>query len=254
MLSEFLPNIWFKSNPRARRRPSRMTDASRRVIVYDGLGKVGITTASLRGACGDAANQDSNMNVGASETGSTSQSLLRRAQQQDPDAWQRLSRLYAPLVYGWARRAGLQSSDAADLGQEVFRTVASRIGDYRRDGGSGFRAWLWGIARIKLKEHARRRAAEPQPIGGTNALLGEVPEAESAVFQKVEPQSRLVQRALEVIQVEFEEKTWQAFWRSAVDEQRTSNIADDLQMTPKAVRQAKYRVLRRVRQELAELD
>lgn len=93
---------------------------------------------------------------------STSQSLLRRAQQQDGNAWRRLTELYAPLVYGWARRAGLQENDAADVGQEVFRTVALKIADYRQDGGSGFRAWLWGITRNKLREFSRTRAAEPQ--------------------------------------------------------------------------------------------
>ena len=185
-------------------------------------------------------------------SGSTSQTLLRRAQQRDEDAWRRLSHLYAPLVYGWARRAGLRGDDAADVGQEVFRTVASKIADYRPDGGSGFRAWLWGITRNKLREFRRAQATQPQPAGIDAALLGEIPEQEAGEFLQTESQARLAQRALEVLQTEFEENTWRAFWRSAVDEHRTADIAADLQMTVRAVRQAKYRVLRRLRQELTE--
>jgi RNA polymerase sigma-70 factor (ECF subfamily) len=185
---------------------------------------------------------------------STSQTLLRRAQQHDGDAWQRLAQLYTPLVYGWSRRAGLQRSDAADVGQDVFRTLALKIADYQPDRGSGFRAWLWGITRNKLREFRRRRAAEPQPARVDEVKLADIPEEETGEFLLAESQARLAQRALEVLQTEFEERTWQAFWRSAVEEHKTADIAADLQMTVHAVRQARYRVLCRLRQELDEFS
>ena len=68
-----------------------------------------------------------------------------------------------------------------------------------------------------------------------------------------EIESELTRRALNLIQTEFEERSWLAFWRSAVDGHATTAIADDLGMTAKAVRQAKYRVLRRLREEMDEL-
>jgi RNA polymerase sigma-70 factor (ECF subfamily) len=199
------------------------------------------------------------MNHGVSEaTGSTSRSLIQRAQQQDPAAWERLSVLYVPIVYGWARQAGLQPSDAADVGQEIFHTLAVRIGDYRRNRGSGFRGWLWGISRNKLREFTRRDSANPQAAGGSvgraqMASVADLPEDESNDFQKSETKCRLVHRALEVIRNEFEEQTWRAFWRTTVDQQRAVDVATESGMTAKAVRQAKYRVLRRLRQELADL-
>jgi RNA polymerase sigma-70 factor (ECF subfamily) len=52
---------------------------------------------------------------------------------------------------------------------------------------------------------------------------------------------------LETIRNEFEGNTWQAFWRTTVENQATSHIADDLGMTRQAVRQARYRVPRRLR-------
>jgi hypothetical protein len=42
-----------------------------------------------------------------------------------------------------------------------------------------------------------------------------------------------------------------AFWRSVVDEQASTTVAGELSMTPNAVRQAKARVLERLRQALA---
>ncbi len=101
---------------------------------------------------------------------STSSSLLGRLRRRDPDAWSRLTTIYGPLVYRWARQAGLNDSDAADIGQEVFRTVAIRIDAFqqREDGGS-FRAWLWTIARNKLGDFIRRARERPQAVGGSEA-------------------------------------------------------------------------------------
>src|SRR3981189_3175382 len=51
---------------------------------------------------------------------------------------------YAPLVYGFARKHGLQDADAADLTQEVLHAVSAAIGrlDYDPQRGS-FRSWLF---------------------------------------------------------------------------------------------------------------
>jgi RNA polymerase sigma-70 factor (ECF subfamily) len=104
-----------------------------------------------------------------SSTSSTSLSLIRRVRQFDPDAWNRLSRLYNPVVYHWCRRAGLQDSDAADVVQEVFRALASGIASFASDDDSGgFRGWLWGITRNKLADHHRKAVKQPHSVGGAS--------------------------------------------------------------------------------------
>jgi RNA polymerase sigma-70 factor (ECF subfamily) len=190
---------------------------------------------------------------------STSNSLLARARAHDADAWRRLAQLYAPVVYQWARRAGLQASDTLDVGQEVFRTVADRLGDFRTSGsGDSFRAWLWGITHNKLREHFRRRGESAQGAGGTDAhqrlqSLADAPPHETADIDIAAAHADVVQRAMQFLQSEFEPRTMQAFWQSAIDGRSTADIAADLRMTPKAVRQAKHRVLSRLRDELADL-
>lgn len=190
---------------------------------------------------------------------STSLSLIERARRLEPDAWRRIAELFGPLVYRWARQAGLQCNDAADVGQEVFRVVAVRIGDFRRQRpGDSFRGWLWGITRLKLKEHFRRAAASPRGVGGAdvsadlqNALARldeESPESNAPIEQ-----AEIVQRAVRLIREDFEESSWQAFWRMTALGDPAAEIAADLGMSAKAVRQAKFRVLKRLRQELAEL-
>src|SRR5262245_49234503 len=122
------------------------------------------------------------MKRGAADTtsGSTSSSLIGRAKANDPLAWQQLCLVYGPLVYRWARQVGLQDSDACDVGQEVFRTVAARLADFHQDQpGSTFRGWLWTIAHHKLGDFLRRRATHPEAEGGTEALeqLKSLPDA-----------------------------------------------------------------------------
>ncbi len=42
-------------------------------------------------------------------------------------------------------------------------------------------------------------------------------------------------RAVELVRAEFEDFTWQAFWRVAVDGQRPGDVAEELSMTVHAV-------------------
>jgi RNA polymerase sigma-70 factor (ECF subfamily) len=194
---------------------------------------------------------------------STSPSLLDRVRQRDGDAWSRLARLYTPLVYRWARQSGLQANDAADIAQEVFLAVASHIEgfDHDRDGAT-FRGWLWTITRNKVRLHFRRKAGRPDARGGTGAhrFLHDQAEPVDAPADggDSEPggfdaQRSLVHRALELVRQDFQPQTWQAFLRFAMAGQSAVEIAAELGMTPAAVRQAKYRVLSRLHDELERL-
>lgn len=63
----------------------------------------------------------------------------------------------------------------------------------------------------------------------------------------------LMRRAAEIVRQDFESHTWQAFWRSVVEGHAAADIAADLNMTPGAVRQAKFRVLARLRETIGDL-
>src|ERR1044071_9259601 len=66
-------------------------------------------------------------------------------------AWQQFVDLYGPVVYGFARKRGLQDADAAELMQDVLRSVSSAISrlDYDRTQGT-FRGWLFTISRNQV--------------------------------------------------------------------------------------------------------
>jgi RNA polymerase sigma-70 factor (ECF subfamily) len=180
--------------------------------------------------------------------------LLHQAQAQNPFAWEQLVALYLPLVSHWARRAGLQAHDRADLCQEVFRAVARRLARFRPDGQGGFRGWLWTITRNKLRDFFRRRKRQfPAPGGDGRRLLNLAELPDEAAEPPPEAADPVLRRALEVLATEFEESTRLAFWRSAVEGQPAADVGVGLAMSADAVRQARCRVLRRLRRELGEL-
>jgi RNA polymerase sigma-70 factor (ECF subfamily) len=187
----------------------------------------------------------------------TSRSLLERARADDSAAWERLVGLYAPLVFGWCRRWGLPEQDGADVLQEVFQAVVAHLAGFRGGRpGDTFRGWLRTIAHNKVQDHFRRQGREPRGAGGSDAQarLAQVPGPEAASDSGAEPEERgLFLRALGLIRGDFEERTWQAFWRTAVDGRPPRDVADELGMTPGAVRVAKSRVLHRLREELGDL-
>jgi len=164
--------------------------------------------------------------------------------------------LYGPYIYRWCRRAGLQQADAADIAQEVFRTVAAKIADFQSGRPGGLQAWLQVITRNKIGDHLRRRRGQAQGQGGTAAQdqLQQVADSlDSLSAADVVAQDNLLpHRALSLVRSEFADRTWQAFWLVLAEERSPAEVARQLGMSLAAVYMAKSRVLCRLRQELDE--
>ena len=197
--------------------------------------------------------------------GSTSRSLLAAANLAVPAAWERLVRLYAPLVASWCRRWGVAEQDVGDVLQDVFSAVANHLEHFRKERPTDtFRGWLRTIALNKVRDHFRRRAAEPAAGGGTEATkrMQQIPAADVSnespdiIDDELSDNpflDNLLRQALESIRVEFHERTWRAFWGVVVEGRSTSDVASDLDMKPGTVRVAKSRVLLRLRRELGDV-
>jgi RNA polymerase sigma-70 factor (ECF subfamily) len=204
---------------------------------------------------------DSNSSVpsghGSSSSRKTSTSLLGRARTGDPASWERLVTLYAPMAYQWCRRRGLHEPDAADIVQDVFQAVAAHLDQFDDRRHSSFRAWLRTITENKIRDHFRRKNAADDAVGGTEAQrrLTQVPApslTESSVADEAWDDGFL-HRAVELVRAEFEEKTWQAFWRTAIDGRSPADVGAELAMSSGAVRVAKFRVLKRLHDVIGDL-
>ena len=192
--------------------------------------------------------------------GTTSYSLIERVALRDEQAWNRLAELYVPLVMKWSQNAGLDEAEAADISQEVFQVVAARIGDFFVPQGElrkrgQFRAWLRQITRNKLGDLIRRKKRQETATGGSGSHWSRIPDPDSTSDDEdsVEDHAELFATCLRLIKTDFNTSTWQAFFRVTVEEQPITVVAENLGLTVKAVRQAKYRVLKRLREEFRDL-
>ncbi len=172
-------------------------------------------------------------------------------------AWQEFMKLYGPVVYGFARRRGLQDADAADLMQDVMRSVSGAIGrlEYDRNQGT-FRGWLFTITRNKVFNFLSARRIRPQGSGDTttNQLLNSHPDtADDSDTWELEYQRRLASIAMDRIKGEFQENTWRAFQLTAVEGIAAAEVAKQVGISPGAIYVAKSRVLARLKQEVETL-
>lgn len=191
----------------------------------------------------------------------TSLTLLERARQRDPAAWRMICELYAPLVYGWVRKSGVVNDEAPDVVQNVFCVVATHLDRFRHDRqGDTFRGWLITLTRNEVRGYFRKRGRQSVIAEGgsaANVRIHQVPDPlpDDSSDDDVAPSSErreFVRRSAELVRGDFAPQTWQAFWRSVVEGHEPADIARDLNMTANAIRQARFRVLKRLREFLQE--
>lgn len=179
----------------------------------------------------------------------TSSSLLQRLR--DPaaqEAWAHFVRLYTPLLFYWARRAALSEPDAADLVQDVLAALVEKLPEFTYNHHKSFRGWLRTVTLNKWRDLRRRRAARPVE---TRAGLADVAVPDPAeTFWEQEYQQHLVNRALELMQTDFQPTTWRACWEHLVRDRPAAEVAAELGISVDAVYAARSRVLRRLRQHL----
>ena len=181
--------------------------------------------------------------------------LLRLRDAQDNEAWVEFVDLYAPLVYRMARRHGLQDADAADLTQDVLGALHTALPRFCYDASRGtFRGWLFTVARNKLHTFLRRRERQRRHTEdvAVEQLAEEpaAPEPDEAALWEQEYQQRLFDWAAEQVRGHFQERTWQAFWQTAVEGRPPREVAETLGLSVGAVYIAKSRVLARLKEQV----
>ena len=190
--------------------------------------------------------------------GSTDNGLLEGIRARDEQAWTRFVHEYSPLIYVWCRKCDLQSADARDVSQQVFHAVSRSIATFSETSGKGsFRGWLFTITRNLIRNHLTRTLRGPRAAGGTSIQLRLSQEPDLVDEKSLSGTSSVVrdsamQMALEAARASFDDRTWKCFWLVVVEGNPAVEVAKQLKMRPGAVRQAKYRVIQRLRRDLGD--
>jgi RNA polymerase sigma-70 factor (ECF subfamily) len=184
----------------------------------------------------------------------TRQSLLFRAQTGDEGAWKDLTTLYRPLIVGWLRYQGVPAHEVDDLVQEILLAVVRSLPAFSHSGRRGaFRAWLRTIAHHCACDFWKARARQGQGAGDSTVTeaLHQLEDPDSELSRQWdEEHDRYVLRCLlDLMELEFEPNTVQAFRRVALEGAPSEVVGQELGMSVGAVYAARSRVLRRLREE-----
>lgn len=184
--------------------------------------------------------------------------LTRLKDGNDADAWREFLRLYGPVVYGFARNRGLQDADAADLMQDVLRSVARNAHRMEYDPKRGtFRGWLYTVTRNKIYNFLSSNRNRPRASGdsGVQERLDSIPDkGDPDEDWELEYQRRLSAKAMDRVKTEFHKATWDAFWKTAVEGLPALEVGNELKMSTGAVYVAKSRVIARLRDEVKLIE
>jgi RNA polymerase sigma-70 factor (ECF subfamily) len=183
----------------------------------------------------------------------TSPTLLRQlAGPGNEAAWRTFLQRYGPLIYHWCCRAGLAHDDAEEVSQAVLAKLVTALRTFVYDPARLFRAWLRKVVENEVRDLWRLRARRPGDRGsghpraqgrleqaparqGVDELVQEVDEA----FQR---DLRQLQQIMAWVQARVQPRSWEAFWRTAMEQEPAAEVARRLGMRVGAVYQAKNRV------------
>jgi RNA polymerase sigma-70 factor (ECF subfamily) len=183
--------------------------------------------------------------------------LVRIRDRDDRAAWGQFADIYTPLLLRFARRHGLQEADANDLVQEVLKAVTTAAERLEYDPRRGsFRGWLYAVARSKLSNLLAARARQAVGSGDTavQGLLEQQPApADDSAEWDADYERRLFAWAAEQVRADFQDRTWQAFWQTAVEGKPAAEVGEALGLSVGAVYVAKSRVMARLKEQVQEL-
>jgi RNA polymerase sigma-70 factor (ECF subfamily) len=173
--------------------------------------------------------------------------LLRRVVAGDDDAYAIFYRRHLDGVLAFLRRRVAQPELAFDLAAETFAAVILAAPDRRSEGAPA--AWLYGIARNKLRESLRRGRVED----AARRRLGLEPiDLHDADLRRVEERAEAGALQLAAMLEELPEPIRRALVARVVDEREYPDIATELACSEQVVRQRVHRGLRALRTKLEE--
>jgi RNA polymerase sigma-70 factor (ECF subfamily) len=187
----------------------------------------------------------------------TSLSLLERLRDAAPDPadWQRLHSLYQPVIRVWLRHVPGFGDEADDLVQEVLVVLFRELPSFERRRHGSFRAWLRQITLNRIRSFQKAAGKRPFAGGGDMAdVLAQLADPASALSQQWDQDHdrHVFEKLLALVKPDFTATTWEAFTRCAIENQPPAEVAGAMNLSLRVVVQAKFRVLKRLREEAGD--
>jgi RNA polymerase sigma-70 factor (ECF subfamily) len=191
-----------------------------------------------------------------STVATTSAMLNGLKDENDRTVWDQFDRRYRPILYGFARRFGLDETDAADVAQETLLRFVQEYRAGRYDRGRGrLRAWLMGIAKFRVADLKRARARR-RTTRGESALHDVVDDSEASLIWDTEQRRFIYNAAIAELRAgtRLADRTIDAFERVVLHQQPVREVAESLGVTAQEVYDAKSRIVEKLREILPRYE
>jgi len=195
----------------------------------------------------------------------TRATLLERLKAWDDQAgWREFFDTYWGLIYGVARRTGLNDAEAQDVVQETIIAVAKNIADFHYDRARGsFKSWLLQQTRWRVQGYFRSRQYQrdgqrfprEQPLDTT--VLEQQPAPGDSDLEKLwetEWDRNLLEVALQRVKTQVTPRQYQLFSLHVLNEIPARLVAERLGAKLAEVYFAKYRITKLVKHEVKRLE
>jgi RNA polymerase sigma factor (sigma-70 family) len=173
-------------------------------------------------------------------------------------AWRRFEERFHPMVLSFARKLGLNETDAQDAAQETMMNFVEvyREGRYDRSKGR-LRNWLFGIARRTVVDILRRRPKEVAISDATDATAFietvEGPDPAARIWEH-EWRCAVLQACVSEVAHDVQPETLAAFDLYVLRQWPVERVAEQLGITTNAVYLAKNHVMTRIRQIREQIE
>ena len=173
--------------------------------------------------------------------------LAERVRQRDPVAESDLVRLFQRPIFLMLASRTRDTEAARDLTQEVLLAVLNALRGGQLRASEKLSAFVHGTARNLVNNHFRTQGRKPHEIPLDSELP--LPARDDQAFEEAE-RSALVRRAVD----HLEPVDRKILLMTLVDGLKPGKIAEQLELTPEAVRTRKSRAVKRVINVIEQLS
>ena len=160
--------------------------------------------------------------------------------------WNEFAEKYSRVIAGFARNAGLKTQEVDDVLQDVLMGFFRVSADFNYDPSKGrFRGYLKRVTLNAIRSRYRRRRPD----------VNLDPEWEPPAHDEVTDAAwdrqwteQLLYRAMDQVRERVEERTWKSFELYGMRGTAIEAVAEETGMTPQAIRHAKMRITRQIRE------
>jgi len=188
----------------------------------------------------------------------TSLSLLERAREGEPSAWNCIVSTYNPFLDYWLHKWGAHTA-TEDLKQEILLRAWRGLNTFQATPNSSFRGWLLVISKNVIRDYFQQRAII-DPVGGSSfhAWLADRPDEAVALDADTPlPESTellIMRQAVMNLRELTSEHHWKMFVETSIKSRSSAEVAEQFGVTAASVRQVKARMMKQLRKLLQGLQ